>query len=82
MITVPGIKIASWVITQVNVLVPFDKEIKQEVLGQNVLEYFNYNVKHDEDKIYFAKNPNPKPQVKYIDLLGCGICCRIYTNYA
>jgi predicted aspartyl protease len=72
LITIPGIKIVGWVITQVNILVPFDRKIKQEVLGQNVLEYFNYNVKHDEDKIYFTKNPNPKPQSKYIDLLGCG----------
>ncbi|MCL2500741.1 MAG: retroviral-like aspartic protease family protein [Defluviitaleaceae bacterium] len=71
-ITVPGIKLAGWLITQVKVLVPFDKEITQEVLGQNVLEYFNYDVKHDEDKIYFSKNPNPKPQGKYIYLLGCG----------
>ena len=72
LITVPGIKIADWVITQVNILVPFNKEIKQEVLGQNVLEYFNYNVKHDEDRIYFTKNPMPKPQAKYKNLLGCG----------
>ncbi|MCL2199971.1 MAG: retroviral-like aspartic protease family protein [Defluviitaleaceae bacterium] len=72
LITVPAIKIAGWVITQVNILVPFDKEIKQEVLGQNVLEYFNYDVRHDEDRIYFTKNPSPKPQAKYIDLLGCG----------
>ena len=45
-----------------------------EVLGENVIEYFIYTVDHDTDRIYFAKNPNPKPykdQVKDIDL-SCG----------
>jgi predicted aspartyl protease len=72
LITVPGLMIAGWVITQVNMLVPIDANIKTVVLGQNVLEYFNYRVNHDEDRIYFDKNPNPKPQPKYIDLVGCG----------
>ena len=72
LITVPGLKIAGCVITQVNILVPIDTSIKTVVLGQNVLEYFNYKVDHDEGRIYFDKNPNPKPQSKYIDLVGCG----------
>ena len=44
------------------------------MIGENVLEYFNYVVDHDKDYIYFTKNPSPKPYInseKGIDL-SCG----------
>ena len=55
-------------------VVPLDDIEIVEVLGENVLEYFNYVVDHEKDVIYFQKNPAPKPyvnQARGIDL-SCG----------
>ncbi|MCL2203175.1 MAG: retropepsin-like domain-containing protein [Defluviitaleaceae bacterium] len=80
---IQGFKILGKVITHVPVLIPhalhsIDPETKekrqfQEVLGLNVLEYFNYYVCTEEDKLYMKWNPAPRP---HNDKLACG---EIYT---
>ena len=74
MVNVPKIGIGRFIVEDVQVLVP-TKEIEiPEVIGENVLEYFNYVIDHDLDYIYFAKNPSPKPYMnpeKGINL-SCG----------
>jgi hypothetical protein len=70
----PKIEIGRIIIESVKILVPLDDIAVPEVIGENILEYFNYAVDHDIDNIYFAKNPNPKPYInneKGIDL-SCG----------
>jgi predicted aspartyl protease len=63
---IEGIKIAGLRLSKVTVAIPDpndDNSLKFErsILGQNILEYFNYFMDTGNDKIYFAKNPNPKP---------------------
>jgi predicted aspartyl protease len=73
-ITVPRICVGKYLIDDVKVLVPLDDRLTIEVLGENVLEYFNYVTDHEKDRIYFSKNPNPKPYKnpeKGLDL-SCG----------
>ena len=73
-VVAPRIEIGKHIVEDVQILVPLEDIEITEVLGENVLEYFIYTVDHDTDRIYFAKNPNPKP---YKDLrkgidLSCG----------
>ncbi|MCL2079630.1 MAG: retroviral-like aspartic protease family protein [Oscillospiraceae bacterium] len=73
-VVVPKIAIGKHTVENVQILVPLEDIEIAEVLGENVLEYFNYTVDHDTDRVYFAKNPNPKPyrnSAKGIDL-SCG----------
>jgi hypothetical protein len=53
---IEGIKIAGLRLSKVTVAM-----FERSILGQNILEYFNYFMDTGNDKIYFAKNPNPKP---------------------
>ena len=74
LVVVPKIMIGKHSVEDVQVLVPLEDIDIAEVLGENVLEYFNYTVDHGIDRVYFAKNPNPKPYrnpAKGIDL-SCG----------
>ena len=73
-VIVPKIELGKFFIEDVQVLVPLEDIDVLEVIGENVLECFNYVVDHEVDHIYFAKNPNPKPYInidKGIDL-SCG----------
>ncbi len=71
LVEIPALKIMDKVMTNVKVLIPVDININQEVLGLNVLEYFNYYIDTKNDKIYFKENDNPRPIIG----LACG---RIY----
>lgn len=74
LIEVPRIMLGKHFVYDVKVAVPLEDIAVAEVLGENVLEYFNYTVDHEKDVIYFKKNPKPKPYInvdKGIDL-SCG----------
>jgi clan AA aspartic protease (TIGR02281 family) len=43
-VRIPGLKVLEPLLTDVPVLIPHSSEHKQNVLGQNVLEYFSYYV--------------------------------------
>ena len=63
---IAGIKIADLRLSKVTIAIPSPNDPNAEVfersiLGQNVLEYFNYRMDTGNDRIYFEKNPNPKP---------------------
>ena len=63
---IAGIKIAGLRLSKVTIAIPNPNDpnaenFERSILGQNVLEYFNYYMDTGNDKIYFAKNPNPKP---------------------
>jgi len=66
-ITLNNNHIAGKYINQVTVAIPRDlenpnaKKFSINLLGQNVLEYFNYYMDTSNDRIYFFKNHNPKP---------------------
>ena len=68
-VRIPGLRILNRLITDVPVLIPHRKDLTQEVLGLNVLEYFNYYVDTENDRIYMKINPNPKP---YDLMVACG----------
>ena len=73
-VTVPRMGIGNFIIEDVQILVPLDDIEIAEVIGENVLEYFSYTVDREVDRIYFSKNPDPKPYIntnKNIDL-SCG----------
>jgi hypothetical protein len=73
-IILPKIEVGKFIIEDVQVLIPLEDIEIAEVIGENVFEYFNYTVDHDIDRIYLAKNPNPRPYInasKGIDL-SCG----------
>ena len=57
----PKIEIGRFIVEDVQILVPLDDIEVAEVIGENVFECFSYTVDHDLDRVYFAKNPNPKP---------------------
>ncbi len=69
LIEIPGLIIGNKLITKVRVLVPHNEEIVQEVLGQNVLEYFNYFMDTKNSRLYFGLNDNPQLHSKE---LWCG----------
>ena len=68
-VRIPGLKVLDPLLTDVPVLIPHSNEHKQNVLGLNVLEYFNYYIDTENDKIYLGNNTNPRP---YRDILACG----------
>jgi len=73
-VIVPKIEIGNYIVEEVQMLVPLEDIEITEVIGENVLEYFTYTVDHDIDRVYFAKNLNPKPYkdaLRGIDL-SCG----------
>jgi len=73
-VIVPKIEIGKFIVEDVQVLVPLEDIEITEVIGENVLEYFTYTVDHAIDRVYFAKNLDPKPykdSTRGIDL-SCG----------
>jgi hypothetical protein len=78
-VRIPGLRILSRLHTDVPVLIPHDMyrtnpktgERRQmpEVLGLNILEYYNYYIDTEIDRIYLAENPNPR---FYNKALECG----------
>jgi len=77
-IRIPGLKVLEPLLTDIPVLIPVSSEYKQNVLGLNVLEYFNYYLDTENDKLYLSKNPNPRP---YREILACGGIFTIPHNY-
>ena len=83
LVYIQGLKILGKVMTHVAVLIPHslysadpetgEKRQFQEVLGLNVLEYFNYFIDTENDMLHMKWNPTPKP---YSKALACG---EIYT---
>ena len=69
-VRIPGLLILGKLHTDVPVLVPHemyrvDKKTgtpkqMQEVLGLNVLEYYNYYIDSENDRLFLQENPNPK----------------------
>ena len=69
-VLIPGMKILEKTRTDVPVLIPHDmyrihpvtgeKKLMPEVLGLNVLEYYNYYIDTENDKLYLNENPNPR----------------------
>jgi len=68
-VRIPGLKILDPFIFNVPVLIPHSTDLKQNILGLNVLEYFNYFINTANDKIYFSENPSPR---HYNPLLASG----------
>jgi len=83
LVYIQGLRILDKIMTNVSVLIPhamnsIDPDTKtkrpfQEVLGLNVLEYFDYFISSSKDKLYMKWNPKPRP---YNKALACG---EIYT---
>ena len=67
-VRIPGLKILDKLVTDVPVLVPHRMDLTQEVLGLNVLEYFNYYVDTENIRLYMKLNPTPNP---YDPIVAC-----------
>jgi hypothetical protein len=76
-VRIPGIKILGRLRTDVPVLIPHDtyrihprtgqRKQMPEVLGLNVLEYYNYYIDSENDRLYLSENGNPRfynPEIK------------------
>jgi hypothetical protein len=69
-VRIPGLLLLGKLRMDVPVLIPHDmfrtdpktgrKKQMQEVLGLNVLEYYNYFVDTENDKLYLQENQNPR----------------------
>ena len=68
-VRIPSIKLLGPFLIDVPVLIPHSRDLKQNILGLNVLEYFNYYVDTENDKLYLSENPTPK---HYDPILACG----------
>ena len=68
-VRIPGLKILNTELVEVPVLIPHNKELKQNILGLNVLEYFEYSIETKNDKITISLNTNPR---HYHKILECG----------
>lgn len=58
---IPGLKIGEKLLTGVWAFSPKHKDIKQNLLGDNVIEYFRPFQDNLNDCIYFIENPKPEP---------------------
>ena len=68
-VRIPGLKVLNVELVDLPVLIPHEKELKQNILGLNVLEYFEYLVETKKDKITISLNTNPR---HYHKVLECG----------
>ena len=69
-VLIPGFKILEKTRTDVPVLIPHEmyrihpetgeKKLLPDVLGLNLLEYYNYYIDTENDKLYLNENPNPR----------------------
>jgi len=66
---IPSLRILDTLLTDVPVLIPHSMELRQNIVGLNVLEYFNYYVDNENDRLYLSLNPDPRP---YDKLFACG----------
>jgi len=76
-VRIPGLKILNKLVTDVPVLIPHRKYLTQEVLGLNVLEYFNYYVDTENTRLYMKLNPSPN---SYDPMVACGKIFTITPN--
>ena len=60
---IPGLMIGNKLLTGVWSFTPESKDIKQNILGDNVIEYFRTFQDNLNDCIYFIENPNPEPYI-------------------
>ena len=70
---IPGLIIGKRLLKGVWAFSPKSREIKQNLLGDNVIEYFNPLQDNSNNCFYFADNPNPEPYVsaEYSFSLAC-----------
>ena len=78
-VRIPGLIVLGKTITDVPVVIPHvmyrtnpktgEKRQMPEVLGLNILEYYNYYIDTEHDKLYLNENPNPR---FYSDFLESG----------
>jgi len=60
---IPGLKIGEKLLTGVWAFSPKSYEIKQNLLGDNIIEYFRPFQDNLNDCIYFIENPSPEPYI-------------------
>ena len=60
---IPGLIIGQRLLIGVWAFTPKDMNLKQNLLGDNVLEYFNPYQDNSNDCFYFLDNSNPEPYV-------------------
>jgi len=60
---IPGLKVGEKLLTGIWAFSPKSEEIKQNLLGDNVIEYFRPFQDNLNDCIYFLENPNPEPYI-------------------
>jgi len=60
---IPGLMIGSKLLTGIWAFTPDSNEVKQNLLGDNVIEYFRPFQDNLNDCIYFLENPNPEPYI-------------------
>jgi clan AA aspartic protease (TIGR02281 family) len=76
-VRIPSLKILNTLITNVPVLIPHSKVLKHNIIGLNVLEYFNYYINTGNDRMYIDRNPTPRP---YDPILACGSILVLETD--
>jgi len=67
-VRIPGLMVLNKLISNVPVLIPHDeyrkhkneKKLIPDVLGLNVLEYYNYFVDTENGRLYLKENPTPR----------------------
>jgi len=60
---IPGLKIGKRLLSGVWAFSPESMDIKQNLLGDNVIEYFKPLQDNENDCFYFADNPKPQPYI-------------------
>jgi len=60
---IPGLKVGEKLLTGIWAFSPNSYEIKQNLLGDNVIEYFRPFQDNLNDCIYFIENPKPEPYI-------------------
>ncbi|MCL2820125.1 MAG: hypothetical protein FWD38_04755 [Oscillospiraceae bacterium] len=60
---IPGLMIGSKLLAGIWAFTPDSNEVKQNLLGDNVIEYFRPFQDNLNDCIYFLENPNPEPYI-------------------
>ena len=60
---IPGLMIGGTLLTGIWAFTPENREITQNLLGDNVIEYFKPYQDNQNDCIYFIENPSPEPYI-------------------
>ncbi|MDR2569571.1 MAG: retroviral-like aspartic protease family protein [Oscillospiraceae bacterium] len=74
-VRIPGLKILNTELVDVPVLIPHNNELKQNILGLNVLEYFEYSIETKNDKMHIGLNANPRHYHKILE------CAQVIVDY-